>query len=1382
MVFVLSLVGSANAQVLTGGPTVVDTVLTPAADYPSLKWGNAWDMDRRTDLGWHTFGTDHPLNNLTAPGFTGCTAGTVTGCATFQFTPATTQPTIFFLDSWQPGSAPTGPIGRTKPIDTTKYKYLLVKMKFTNGSPFSAWGGPSNPIPQAVIYWSRDTIYYDGTLRPTGGILRSVTNGVTPGIQIDTDGVVGGEWRVYAFRLDQLGWWNQSKNGALTLEGDGGRWGDAGVTADSLFFQPLNYDATIGAIEIDWVRLTDVPAAQTISWTGGGVYDIVISPNASCSSYSVLAENQSSGFSFPFATLAPGSYYVGLRTRTDPDNSNTQGAVVTCSAGSYLIPDVATFDFTTPTDEGSTDDYATTYLGNPWDFDTVNDPDEINDITGAAITTVAAQRPDGRSLGSVRVLQGITPPGGDSFMYLQWFNERGLDNRIDPTRYRIFTVDFGANRSRSVNDGSIGRLIWHVNGDATRNEFGAVTRNLENVSEDLVYRHLDAATENGGVRILDRLQFDMKDRQRLPLETDTFAPVFPDERSPARTGWVSSCTAPACTVTPTNPGVDGFRFDFDEFATATELYVASAKLAALEQTGSSYLISWTATVPSTGVTNPVVKLFANAVVSASTGDGLNPGVTLNPADPTCTAGTSGLTQINPTAGTALSSGTGSFTWTPGSTGGITDNTEYYLCAVIEGTINSTTVRLGETFTKFPINVNTAYTAKPRLHLDKTALRFSGVRTAPSDSAILSSKTPDQTVSVTQVGAGTGTWRVGEILDSAGGAVSYITVSPSSGSGTGTFTVSLTPHTSLPACTAQDGLAVIIKFVSDGTTDNEPQYLRVFVTIRPEVATTGCVAPGTVPFGAFDTPAANATGVVGAIPVTGWALDDIGVERVEIWRNCLTPVDSDRPGVCRNATPAGPADKVFIGNASFVPGARADIEAGFPTHPQAYRAGWGYLLLTNALPNQTSLSTEGGQGTITLYAYAIDREGAYVELGSKTVTLDNDNATVPFGAIDTPEQGGTVTAAVTANFGWAMTRRQNALGVDVPKCIERSRYKVYIDGVSRPLTFGAGGNFVRDLERPDLTAAYPGLCDSANSLAAYYLNTTTLGLANGLHTIGWDVYDDNGTTGDQSDDNVSGIGSRFFNILVSGADAPVLSRGSRLGDYASVMYSPVAVRDLLVRVGPEEAPTVPVLADADGVKAVRFAAGGRVMLDLGGPVDQGFQLVNDELRFLPVGSTLDTANGRFYWQPPVGFLGEFHFLFLSGGSRIDVQASVIDPMGPREVQMHIDAPLTQTTVGMAISVAGWAFDPQASTGSGIDTLHVWAQRLDDPTAAPVFVGTAQPGGARPDVAAVHGSSFVGAGFSSPTFYLMPGVYDLTVYAHSLRTGRFETARTVRVTVR
>jgi hypothetical protein len=1366
-----------SAQTLTSGPTTVNTVVTPASDYASLKQGNAWDMDRRTDLGWHTYGTDAPLNNLSSYAFTGCTAGTVTGCSTFQFTPANSQPTLFFLDSWQPGAAPAGPIGRVKPIDTTRFKYLMVRMKFTNGVTFTQTA--TKGAPQAVIYWSRDTIYHDASLRPTGGILRSVTNGVTPGIQLDFDGLVGSEWRVYVFRMDQLGWWNQSKNASLTLEGAGGRWGDAGVTADSLFFQPINYDGTTtGAIDIDWVRLTDVPTLQTISWTGGATqYDIVVSPNSNCSSYTVLAENQASGFQFPFASLEPGSYFVGLRTPIE-DNNNTQNAVAVCSAGSYLVPGAATLALTSPTDEGSTDDYATTFLGNAWDFDAVTDPDEIFDIGGAAITTIAAQRPDGRSLGNVRVLRGTSPLGSDSFMYFKWFNERGLDNRIDPNRYRIFTVDFGVNRSRNINEGSIGRVIWRVNGDATRNAAGAVTRNLENVSEDLVFRHLNATTENGGVFILDRLQFDMKDRFKLPLETDTL-PGFPDERSPARTGWTSACIAPACTVTPTNPGVDGFRFDFHEFHPVTDMYVSMAKLAALEQTGASYQIAWTATVPSEGVSNPVIKLFANAVVSTATGMSTNPGFNLAPADPTCTAGTSGLTQINPAAGTALSTGTaaGTFTWTPT---GFTNGTEYYICGVIEGTINSTTVRLGETLTQFPIIVNTAYAAKPRLHFDKIALRFSGVRTAPSDPVILSSKTPDQFVGITQVGSGTGTWRVGSMLDSAGGAVNYLTVSPSSGSGTGRFTVSLTPHASLPACTAQDGLAVIIKFVSDGTTDNEPQYIRVFVTIRPQVATAGCVAPGVVPFGAFDTPAANATGVVGAIPVTGWALDDVGVDRVEIWRNCLTPLDSNRSGVCRNATPGGLADKVFIGNANFVPGARADIESANPSLPQAYRAGWGYLLLTNALPNRTSGNTEGGQGTFTLFAYAVDSEGAYTELGSRTITLDNDNSTVPFGAIDTPEQGGTVTSNVSANFGWAMTRRQNALGVDIPKCIERSRYKVYIDGVSRPLTFG--GNFHRDLERPDLTAAYPGLCDSANSLAAYFLDVSALGLANGTHTIGWDVYDNNGTTNTQADDNMSGIGSRFFNILISSGDAPVAREASRLGQYELLKDWPRAAREVSVRVGPEEAALAPVPVTETGARLVRFPAGGRVMLDVGGAVDEGYQLVGDDLRALPIGSTLDRENGRFYWEPPVGFLGDFDLIFVDTSTRLDVRVTVVDPMGPREVLMHIDTPLANSTVGMGVNIAGWALDPQASAGSGIDALHIWSQRLDDPSAKAVFLGVAVPGGARPDVAAVHGAQFGPAGFLSPTVYLMPGLYDITVHAYSRRTGRFETARTVRVTVR
>ena len=71
-------------------------------------------------------------------------------------------------------------------------------------------------------------------------------------------------------------------------------------------------------------------------------------------------------------------------------------------------------------------------------------------------------------------------------------------------------------------------------------------------------------------------------------------------------------------------------------------------------------------------------------------------------------------------------------------------------------------------------------------------------------------------------------------------------------------------------------------------------------------------------------------------------------------------------------------KVFIGNAVQVDGARPDVDATCAA-PFDYQAGWGYLLLTNMLPNQ-------GNGTFTLYAYATDVEGHTMLLGSRTITL------------------------------------------------------------------------------------------------------------------------------------------------------------------------------------------------------------------------------------------------------------------------------------------------------------------------------------------------------------------------------------------------------------
>jgi hypothetical protein len=65
--------------------------------------------------------------------------------------------------------------------------------------------------------------------------------------------------------------------------------------------------------------------------------------------------------------------------------------------------------------------------------------------------------------------------------------------------------------------------------------------------------------------------------------------------------------------------------------------------------------------------------------------------------------------------------------------------------------------------------------------------------------------------------------------------------------------------------------------------------------------------------------------------------------------------------------------------------------------------------------------------------------------------------------------------------------------------------------------------------------------------------------------------------------------------------------------------------------------------------------GRVELALG--ATRGSLLVADERRILPVGSTL--AGGVFYWQPGLGFFGEYRLLFeRSDGRQIPVLIRIV----------------------------------------------------------------------------------------------------------------------------
>jgi glucose/arabinose dehydrogenase len=107
---------------------------------------------------------------------------------------------------------------------------------------------------------------------------------------------------------------------------------------------------------------------------------------------------------------------------------------------------------------------------------------------------------------------------------------------------------------------------------------------------------------------------------------------------------------------------------------------------------------------------------------------------------------------------------------------------------------------------------------------------------------------------------------------------------------------------------------------------------------------------------------------------------------------------------------------------------------------------------------------------------------------------------------------------------------------------------------------------------------------------------------------------------------------------------------------------------------------------------------------------------------------------------------------------------------------IDAPANFSTVPSPFFIGGWAIDPAAVSGTGIDTIHVWAYPADG--SAPIFLGVAGFGD-RPDVAAIFGEQFRRSGYGLIATALPPGGSYIVVYAHSSVSGQFDTVGVIYV---
>jgi len=346
------------------------------------------------------------------------------------------------------------------------------------------------------------------------------------------------------------------------------------------------------------------------------------------------------------------------------------------------------------------------------------------------------------------------------------------------------------------------------------------------------------------------------------------------------------------------------------------------------------------------------------------------------------------------------------------------------------------------------------------------------------------------------------------------------------------------------------------------------------------------------------------------------LDDAAVETVKIYRRENNDVNQP----------------VYIGDAVFVEGARSDIEDAFPGYPNNNKAGWGYMMLTNFLPGE-------GNGTFIIVAVATDSSGQQATLGAKTIIVNNAGAVNPFGAIETPTQGGIASGDAFINWGWVLTPQPNRIPTD------GSTIHVYVDGINL-------GNPTYNLYRQDIAELFSTYANSSGAVGYFYLDTTTY--SNDVHIIQWTATDDNG--------NTDGIGSRYFTINNSGARPHNYRIPHQAAHLPSTGVSQVTDRSLndllpgdssgvlLLKGFPKQSEKTPVIREPDdnGIINIKLKPMERIEIHLRKRVTQGKWTGYRELDVrrdkLPIGSTLDSKNGIFYWQPGPGFIGDYRFVF------------------------------------------------------------------------------------------------------------------------------------------